>query len=313
MDEEYEDRYLEEQEQQQRMYDENAQMDEYDEMYQDNNEQMYEDMKPIENRDINMHNRNDTNNNANGELYGYHNNHQPLYDDQLKNKTNLAINNNLSEEEYYEEYEDEQQQKIIKQNDRYEEEFDIEYAQNSNTTSKQQQQQQNIQKQMSVLSEDAHQTDEYMNGKNSMLSEEERAMQDEYLDEYPEDGIVSHHKQSAVSSMMRKQESVLEDDPELKLLEEKQIQKNQQMQQQQQQHQELYPQQDLDQYEIEMKQKNLVSINTDGDIIIKPHEKPQVARSAKQRWHWAYNRIVHQARVSELSIITFKNRAQCVH
>jgi hypothetical protein len=126
------------------------------------------------------------------------------------------------------------------------------------------------------------------------------------LDEYPEDGLVSHHKQSAVSTMMRKQESILEDDPELKLLEEKQIQKNQQMQQQQLNN-ELYPQsqQDIqmDQYELEMKQNKMVaSINTDGDIIIKPHEKPPVARSAKQRWHWAYNRIVHQARVSELNI-----------
>jgi hypothetical protein len=281
-------------------YDENAQMvDEYDEMYShDNNENTYEDMNKLENRDI-MHNRNDTNNNANGELYGYHNHHQPHYDDQLKNKTNLAVNNNLSEEEYYEDYEDED--KMLKQQqDRYEEEFDIEYAQNSSTTSKQQQQ--IIQKQMSVLSEDAHQNDEYMNGKNSMLTDEERALQDEYLDEYPEDEqIVSHHKPSAVSSMMRKQESVLEDDPELKLLEEKQIQKNQQMQQQQLNN-ELYPQMNdpqMDQFvELEMKQKKMVSINTDGDLILP--EKPRELRTAKQRWHWAYNRIVHQARVSKL-------------
>lgn len=308
-EEEYEEEYLDDPHQQRgsvdnnnyRMdgYDENAQQMNYELYPDDNNQNTYEDMNKVENRDI-MHNRNDTNNNANGELYGYQ---QQQFDvDQMKNKTNLAINNNISEEEYYEEmYEDDV--KMMKDNDHhnYEEEFDNEYAQNSITAAKQQQQQQHVQKQMSILSEDAHQNDEYMNDKRpSLMNDDQRALHDEYLDEFPEDEhVLQQQKMNNAASIMRKQESVMEDDPELKHLEEKQNQKNQQMQQQQ--HNEFYPEHvkdTLDPFDIgvEVKRKKSVTIINDAEMLLP--EKSRELRSAKQRWHWAYNRIVHQARVS---------------
>lgn len=304
-------------------YDENAQMNDDYELYpDDNNQHTYEDMNKVENRDI-MHNRNDTNNNANGELYGYQHQQQFDVDQQMKNKTNLAINNNISEEEYYEEmYEDDvKMMKNSEDHHNYEEEFDNEYAHNSVTSAaakQQQQQQQHVQKQMSILSEDAHQHDEYMNDKTSMMNDEQRALHDEYLDEFPEDEHVLQQKMNNAASIMRKQESVMEDDPELKHLEEKQNQKNQQMQQQQQ-HNDFYPdhvKDTLDPFDIgvEVKRKKSVTIITDGDLLLpeKPRLVGSALRSAKQRWHWAYNRIVHQARVSK-SLRIFLMVYSCVH
>jgi hypothetical protein len=157
---------------------------------------------------------------------------------------------------------------------RYEEEFDNEYAKDS-VTSKQM-----MHKQMSILDDDAHHHDEYMNDKNKMmLNGEQKTIDEEYFDEFDEDGML--RRKSDLNGVMKKQESIMDDDPELKQLEETQILKNQQ--------------QELDHFDMEMKQKKSVSI---CDEEIKIHEKPREKRTAKQRWHWAYNRIVHQAQVS---------------
>lgn len=210
---------------------------------------------------------NDTNNNSNSVYSDYQ---RSSYDDQMEDKTNLGLNNN--DEDFYKEEEDR----------RYEEEFDSEYAQNSNTMSKQ-----FIHKQ-DAYEEDAHQLDEFMNGKNKMmLNGEQKTIDDEYLDEFDEDGML--RRKSDMSCLMKKQESLIEDDPELKHLEE-----TQQLKSQQQQFQDMGHSNELDQFDIEIKQKKSVTI--DEDITV--HEKPREKRTAKQRWHWAYNRIVHQQQVS---------------
>lgn len=218
--------------------------------------------------------RNDSNNNANG-IYDYQ---RTSYDDQMDDKTKLGLSNDA--EDYYKMYDEKE-----KDDRRYEEEFDNEYAQNSVTMSKQ-----NMHKQMSILDDDAHQHDEYMNDKNSMmLNGEQKAIDEEYLDEFDEEGIP--RRKSDINGFMKKQESIMEDDPELKQLEESQILKNQQ-----QQFQNAELDNELDQFDMELKQKKSVSI-CDEEIIV--HEKPREKRTAKQRWHWAYNRIVHQAQVSD--------------
>ena len=81
----------------------------------------------------------------------------------------------------------------------------------------------------------------------------------------------------------------MEDDPELKHLEEQQNLKNQQIQQHQ-----LHLGDDI-QMDGELKAKKSVTISDELPI---KHEKPREKRTAKQRWHWAYNRIVHQQQVS---------------
>lgn len=216
-------------------------------------------------------NRNDTNNNANG-LYDYQ---RTSYDDQMDDKTKLGLNNNS--DDYYKMYEDEKDE----DNRRYEEEFDNEYAQDSVTLQKQM-----MHKQMSIL-DDAHHQDEYMHDKShALLSEQQKTINDEYLDEFDEDAVI--RRKSDVNGFMKKQESIMEDDLELKLLEENH--KNQQHQ-----YQNLEHDKELDQFGMEMKQKKSVSI--DETVVV--HEKPREQRTAKQRWHWAYNRIVHQAQVSE--------------
>jgi hypothetical protein len=234
----------------------------------------YSDSKSQTHNNSSKINRNDSNNNANG-IYGYQ---RTSYDDQMDDKTKLGLNNNA--EEYYKIYDEKE-----KDDRHYEEEFDNEYAQNSVTMSKQ-----IMHKQMSILDEDAHQHDEYMNDKNSMmLNGEQKAIDEEYLDEFDEDGML--RRKPDVNGFIKKQESIMEDDPELKQLEESQNLKNQQ----QQFHD---PEQDieLDHFDMDLKQKKSVTIS-DEQIVV--HEKPREKRTAKQRWHWAYNRIVHQAQVSK--------------
>lgn len=132
-------------------------------------------------------------------------------------------------------------------------------------------------KQMSISDDAQHHEDEH------------KALDDEYLDEFDEDRTLRKLSGSnGYSSGMKKQESIMEDDPELKHLEEQQNLKNQQIQQHL--HENL---QDLQM--DEMKTKKSVSISEDQPMI---HEKPREKRTAKQRWHWAYNRIVHQQQVS---------------
>lgn len=121
--------------------------------------------------------------------------------------------------------------------------------------------------------------------------DEHKALDDEYLDEFDEDRTLRKLSDTnGYSSGMKKQESIMEDDPELKHLEEQQNLKNQQIQQQL--HDKEF--QDL-QMDAEMKGKKTVTISDEQPKI---HEKPREARTAKQRWHWAYNRIVHQQQVS---------------
>ena len=259
--------------------------DEYTSHSNDNNNDRYgtysNDSKSQTHNNSSKLKRNDSNNNANG-LYDYQ---QTSYDDQMDDKTKLGLNNNAAVAgDYYKMYDD-------KDDDRhYEEEFDNEYApQNSVTTLSKQM----MHKQMSILDEDAHQHDEFMNDKNKMmLNGEHKTIDEEYLDEFDEDDML--RRKSETNGFIKKQESVMEDDPELKHLEEAQHLKSQQ-QQQHQQFQDLEHDNELDQFDIEMKQKKSVTI--DDEVII--HEKPREKRTAKQRWHWAYNRIVHQAQVSQ--------------
>lgn len=254
-----------------------TQADDFVSLSNDNNNDTYgtySDSKSQLHNNSSKLSRNDSNNNANG-IYDYQ---RTSYDDQMDDKTKLGLNNNA--EDYYEMYEEKE-----KDDRRYEEEFDNEYAQNSVTNSKQ-----IMHKQMSILDDDAHHHDEYMNDKNSMmLNGEQKTLDEEYLDEFDEDGIV-RRKSSDINGFMKKQESIMEDDPELKQLEESQNLKNQQQ---------LFQENDneLDQFDMDMKQKKSVTI-CDDEIIV--HEKPREKRTAKQRWHWAYNRIVHQAQVSEV-------------
>lgn len=234
----------------------------------------YFDSKSKTHNNSNKLNRNDTNNNTNG-MYEYQND----YDDQMMDdKTKLGLNNNSDDYYMYEEDKEEEDR-------RYEEEFDNEYAQDSSTLSKQQM----MHKQMSILDDDAHHQD-YMNDKNQeLLSEEQKAINDEYLDEYDEEGML--RRKSDLNGFMKKQESVMEEDLELKLLEENH--KNQQNQQSQ--FQSLDHDKELDQFGLEIKPKKSVTISDEVPVV---HEKPREQRTAKQRWHWAYNRIVHQAQVS---------------
>lgn len=233
----------------------------------------YSDSKSQAHNNSSKLNRNDSNNNANG-IYDY----RTSFDDQIADKTKLGLNNNS--EDYYKMYDEKE-----KDDRHYEEEFDNEYAQNSSTMAKQM-----MHKQMSILDDDAHHHDEYMNGKNKMmLNGEEKALDDEYLDEFDEEGML--RRKSDLNGFIKKQESMMEDDPELKQLEE-----TQNLKIQQQQFQDIGQEdKELNHFDIEMKQKKSVTI-CDEDIIV--HEKPREKRTAKQRWHWAYNRIVHQAQVS---------------
>jgi hypothetical protein len=125
----------------------------------------------------------------------------------------------------------------------------------------------------------------------SIGDDDAKLFEDEYLDEFDEERIGvgggGAMKMNGSGFGMKKQESIMEDDPELKQLEEQQNLKNQQIQQQMQQQHE-------DHMEAEQKQKKSVTIEEPIAI----HEKPREKRTARQRWHWAYNRIVHQQQVS---------------
>lgn len=240
--------------------------------------------------------RNDTNNNAN-KLYDYQ---HTSYDDHMDDKTKLGLNNNQNhhDDDYYAEtYEDEKQHhheditNISTDDRRYEDEFDNQYSQDSTALKKQMLHN----KQMSILDEDSH-TDDYdadhSNGKNHKMLSEQKTIDDEYLDDFDEDGNINHRKASDFNGFMKKQESIMEDDPELKHLEEQQNLKNQQQLLQQ----DFDPNKDIDHFvDPEIKQKKSVTICEDEIIV---HEKPREKRTAKQRWHWAYNRIVHQQQVS---------------
>lgn len=255
--------------------------DDYLSQLHDNNNDTYgtySDSRSQNHNNSSKLNRNDSNNNANG-IYDYQ---RTSYDDQMDDKTKLGLNNNA--DDYYKMYDGKE-----KDDRDYEEEFDNEYAQDSSAMSKQM-----MHKQMSILDDDAHHHDEYMNDKNKMLlNGEQKAIDEEYLDEFDEDGAL--RRKSDMNGFMKKQESIMEDDPELKHLEETQNLKNQQ----QQQFQDIDHDKELDHFDMEMKQKKSVTICSE-DIIV--HEKPREKPTAKQRWHWAYNRIVHQAQVSNLRI-----------
>lgn len=248
--------------------------DDYSSHLNDNNNDTYgtySDNKSQPHNNSSKLNRNDSNNNA-SDIYNYR---RTSYDDQIEDKTKLGLNNNS--DDYYKMYDDKE-----KDDRRYEEEFDNEYAQDSVTMSKQM-----MHKQMSILDEDAHHQDEYMNDKNKMmLNGEQKAIDDEYLDEFDEEGML--RRKADTNSFMKKQESIMEDDPELKRLEE-----NHKIQQQHQ----FQDDKELDQFDLEMKHKKSVTISDDQVVV--HHEKPRETRTAKQRWHWAYNRIVHQAQVSD--------------
>lgn len=246
-------------------------------MSRDNNNEIYDDSSKSKiHNNSNKLSKNDSNNNASS-VYDFQ---STSYGDQMEDKTNLGLNNNT--EDYYKIYD------INEGDDRhYEAEFDNEYAQNSITTSKQ-----IMHKQMSILDEDAHQNDEYF--EDMMLNEEQKVLDEEYLNEFDEEGTL-RVKPSIGNGFMKKQESIMEDDPELKQLEESQNLKNHQ---QNFQDQEL--DNELDQFDLELKQKKSVTICDDEEVV---HEKPREKRTAKQRWHWAYNRIVHQAQVSKLKFI----------
>ncbi|KAG5667948.1 hypothetical protein PVAND_015908 [Polypedilum vanderplanki] len=198
--------------------------------------------------------RNDTNNNDG----------MNEYEDEFSEYGRNTKKHSLRDEDYYGKCDDE---------DVYVEEFEDSYGGGSNEKS--------VHKQMSISDDAAHH------------DEESKAFEDEYLDEFDEErlsGVKHHELNGAVGSYggMKKQESIMEDDPELKQLEEQQNLKNQQIQQQmQQQHAD-------DLMEAELKHKKSVTI--EEPIMI--HEKPREKRTAKQRWHWAYNRIVHQQQVS---------------
>lgn len=250
--------------------------DDYVSQLHDNNNDTYgtySDSKSQMHNNSSKLNRNDSNNNANG-IYEYQ---RTSYDDQMDDKTKLGLNNNA--DDYYSMYESKE-----KDDRRYEEEFDNEYAKDSVTMSKQL-----MHKQMSILDDDAQHQNEYMNGKNGMmLNGESKELDEEYLDEFDEDGML--RRKSDLNGFIKKQESIMEDDPELKHLEETQNLKNQQQQFHDSEHDK-----ELDRFDLEMKPKKSVTI-CDEEII--HHEKPREKRTAKQRWHWAYNRIVHQAQVS---------------
>lgn len=245
---------------------------EYTSHVNDNNNDTYaaySDSKMQIHNNSNKINRNDSNNNAN-EVYNYH---QTSYseDDLADDKTKLGFNNNS--DDYYKNYEENE-----KDDRRYEEEFDNEYAKNSHTTSKQL-----MQKQMSVQSDDAHGSqDDFMNDRNKrMLNSEQNTIDEDYL-EFDDDQMLRRKS----DGLKKKQESILDDDLELKHLEQNQHQ---------QQFQNIDNGNELDQFDIEMQQKK--SVISDEEVIV-VHEKPREKRTAKQRWHWAYNRIVHQAQVS---------------
>jgi hypothetical protein len=226
----------------------------------------YSDSKSQINNNSNKLNQNDSNNNANG---GY-NYHPKSYDDQIDDKTKLGLNN----DDYYKMYEGND-----KDDRHYEEEFDDEYGgPNSTTIGKQM-----MQKQMSILDDDAH--DEYMNGEDKMLySGEQKTVDDideEYIDEFG--GNDAARKKPGISGLMDKQDSLMQND---------QIQNNQL-----DQFQEVENDGEIDQFDTDMKQKKSVTICEEPKPL---HEKPREKRTAKQRWHWAYNRIVHQAQVSNV-------------
>jgi hypothetical protein len=231
----------------------------------------YSDSKSQINNNSSKLNQNDSNNNANG---GY-NYHPKSYDDQIDDKTKLDLNDG----DYYKMY-----GANDKDDRRYEEEFDDEYGPNSGTMAKQM-----MQKQMSILDDDAH--DEYMTEQNKMLySGEQKTVDDldeEYIDEFEENEVA--RKKSETSGFMSKQDSLMEDD-----LRNDHVQNNQH-----DQFQETENDREIDQFDIEMKQKKSVTI-CDEEPVARVHEKPREVRTAKQRWHWAYNRIVHQAQVSAI-------------
>lgn len=235
----------------------------------DNNNDTYaafSDSKMQIHNNSNKTNRNDSNNNAN-EVYNYHQTYSE--DDLADDKTKLGFNNNS--DDYYKNYDENE-----KDDRHYEEEFDNEYAKNSHTTSKQL-----MQKQMSVQSDDAQ--DDFMNDRNKrMLNSEQNTIDEDYL-EFDDDQMLRRKS----DALKKKQESILlDDDLELKHLEQNQHQ---------QQFQNIDNGNELDQFDIEMQQKKSV---IGDEEVIKVHEKPREKRTSKQRWHWAYNRIVHQAQVS---------------
>jgi hypothetical protein len=162
-------------------------------------------------------------------------------------------------------------------NDVYAEEFEDQYGGKAMSSEK------NVMKQMSISDDAQHHDDEQL----------QKSLDDEYLDEFDEERTLRKLSSSGGVGCMKKQESIMEDDPELKHLEEQQNLKNQQLQQQQMHHHDEL--QELQMEAAEMKAKKSVTISEDEPMI---HEKPREKRTARQRWHWAYNRIVHQQQVS---------------
>lgn len=188
------------------------------------------------------------------------------------------------EDSYYQENQHHQQHHQ-RHTDAYAEEFEDEYGGVSSSRKS------SAVKQMSI-SDDAH------HQQQQLLDDEQKAIEDEYQDEFDIDrtlgSSVKHHD---IGGYMKKQESIMEDDPELKQLEEQQNLKNQKMQQ------EIQQQHEMDMLEADIGKKKSVTISEDEPIV---HEKPREKRTARQRWHWAYNRIVHQQQVSQILSFKFK-------
>ncbi|XP_070502845.1 uncharacterized protein unc-13 isoform X4 [Chironomus tepperi] len=246
--------------------DENRYLEEHQDSPENNNYQQY-DNNIYNNNSINRRNsgrksleHNDTNNNDGVyDEYQDYDHHRVKMDDNYYHTTSTTSSTMKHNEE-----------------DVYAEEFEEHYGGVSSHL-----RDKNIPKQMSVSDDAQHHDDE------------QKATDDEYLDEFDEERTISisgagKHHDSSIGGYMKKQESIMEDDPELKQLEEQQNLKNQklQLEMQQQQHDK-----DLEMLDADLKQKKSVTISDDQPMI---HEKPREKRTAKQRWHWAYNRIVHQ-------------------
>ncbi|KAL7012870.1 hypothetical protein ACKWTF_015090 [Chironomus riparius] len=246
--------------------DENRYLEEHQDSPENNNYQQYDNNNIYNNTSINRRNsgrksleHNDTNNNDGVyDEYQEYDHHRGKMDDNYyhTSTTSSTMKNN--------------------EGDVYAEEFEEHYGGVSSHL-----RDKNIPKQMSV-SDDAQ-----------LHDDEQKAIDDEYLDEFDEERTMSiggagKHHETSIGNYMKKQESIMEDDPELKQLEEQQNLKNQKLQLEMQQ--QLHDK-DLEMLDADLKQKKSVTISEDQPMI---HEKPREKRTAKQRWHWAYNRIVHQ-------------------
>lgn len=177
-----------------------------------------------------------------------------------------------------------------------------------------------IRKQRSILDDELEQHDQDLLS-NHMKTDSNKIVNDnlnnnkqqhvydedeEYLDEFDEHTVPTTVSQPI--SHIKKQESILEDDLELQQLEEeRELRHQQQLQQQMNQISiEHEPKDQKDQkddllIDADVKHKKTVTICED-DITRREStpQPPAEKRTAKQRWHWAYNKIIQQMTVSHL-------------